>query len=409
MTYREHISTRRRDLVAEGPLAHRLLHKATQAISANISNEVTSTMGQYWKFFNPSGLQYADPEGMFKLGCIFFDKQPFLVRSTIAKNGLLSLPDEILHNILTHDDLQVFDGVCLAITCKKLLAIAEGGLLKDGRERSCAVWAGKQIVCLGEYTHLEDAPESLIPSALKTDIIERLKAQGCGPEDEYYAGHSYAGLIHVGSEPTFYRGLLDHRKFVDKLPMPDRRLFVAALAVTFPTRDDWVLLNTVKHEYVRAGALAALGGTPDAEQPFLKDSPIDLGMALFTRFCYSYRNDTALPNKSVNIHRGKWVGDRFAIDTIERMKQSYPKREWKDVTDEVVADIEAIYQDEFDEDWEWELTRSQGPCDPWYYQWDDDFELEVLLPSPEMQRFRELREKIRYQKLVTLTAGCDSK
>ncbi|OJT12640.1 hypothetical protein TRAPUB_10806 [Trametes pubescens] len=379
-----------------------------QEISINIS---TSTMGQYWHFFNVNRLEQADPEGGYKLGSIFYTKQPFLVRSLtipypvpelagylantlplgpIAKKGMLSLPDELLDMILDHDDLPILDRVCLAITCKKLLILAEGSLLKSCRTYGSAGWAHCQIACLGDYATLDSVPERLLPPAQKDRILKSLKAKDLSPEDAC----CYAGLSGISTEPDQYCGVHDLRSFVERLPMPDRRLFVAALAVTFPARDDWALCNTTKREYVRAGALAELSGQPDDVQPFLMASTVDLGTALFTRFCFSPDDSIAMVNTSVKIHEGKWVGDRVAINTLERMKLGQSEQEWKDVTDEVIADIKDIYQDEFDEDWEKKLTEIQGLCDSWYFQWDDAYELGALLPSPEEQRRDELLQEM---------------
>ncbi|EIW57632.1 uncharacterized protein TRAVEDRAFT_48662 [Trametes versicolor FP-101664 SS1] len=319
-------------------------------------------MGQYWQFFNVNRLEQADPEGGLKLGSILFSKQPFLVRSLampypvpelagylantlpqgpIAKKGLLSLPDELLDKILNDADLLVLDGVCLAITCKKLLLIAEGSLLKASRVYCSAGWAHCQIACLGDYASLDSVPERLLPPAQKDRILEKLKAKGLGPED----ARGYAGLSEISIEPGQYRGVRDLGSFMVRLPMPDRRLFVAALAVTFPARDDWALCITTKREYVRAGALAELSGQPGDVQPFLQSCAADLGTALFTRFCFSPDDSCAMVNESVKINEGKWVGDRVAIDTLERVKLGQPEQEWKDVTEEVVADIKDIYQD----------------------------------------------------------------
>ncbi|KAL1949560.1 hypothetical protein VTO73DRAFT_8441 [Trametes versicolor] len=371
-------------------------------------------MGQDWKFFNLSRMQYEYPNGGYKLGIIFMAKQPFLVRSLtipyplpklakllancpppgpIAKKGLLSLPDELIDIILYHDDLPILDSICLAVTCKKILAVAEDGLLKHGRDFGSALWAHCRIVCLGEYTQLDKAPDSLFPPNLQTKIHAGLKKIGMAVDEV-----SYGGLLDIENlcghaSIWLYRGVHENRRYVMKLPRPDRDLFVAAAAVTFPKRDDWALLNTTKYEYVRAGPIAELGGKPHSVQPFLEDCPIDLGTALYTRFCYSFSQDTAMVNTSVNIHRGKWVGDRFAIDTLERAVRSDTENKWKDVTFEVVEDIRAIYKDQWPEDWKVQLKKFHGPFDYACYNWDQPWHIGGLLPSPEEEIRRERRRQ----------------
>ncbi|OJT07386.1 hypothetical protein TRAPUB_1761 [Trametes pubescens] len=363
-------------------------------------------MGQGWELFNVSLLQCASAAGGYQLWGKFFSKQKFLVRSLaipypvpelagyianapfagpIAKKGLLSLPDEILDMILMHDDLPIFDSACLAITCKKLLALAERSqFLECGRDNVSAGWAGCQIVCLGEYATLEKAPENLFPPDMKANMRTYFKAKDMEDTEDCYAGLYEINCVDATHNGVLYHGVWEyrHRDFVASLPVADRRLFIAAMGVTFPERYDWALFNIVKHEYVRAGALAELSGRPDDVQPFLQNCPIDLGTALLTRFCYSSDPSTSLNNKSVGIHHGKWVGDRFTVDTIERVKQRQPKLEWKDVTDEVIADIKTIYVDEYEKPWE-ELPRRY--CDQrseaWYFTWDDAKMLNELLPG----------------------------
>ncbi|KAL1949546.1 hypothetical protein VTO73DRAFT_8427 [Trametes versicolor] len=360
-------------------------------------------MGQTWNFFNLDKMEWAHPEGKYKLGCIIYAKQAFLVRSLaipypvpelagylanapppgpVAKKGLLSLPDELLDDILYCSGLSdAFDSVCLAITCKKLLTIAQGRVLREARDYSSAGWAMDRIVCLGDYVDLDNVPEGLLSPAQKSYIVEQAEARGWGLDEL-----GYAGLADIGTYAQQYRGLYyESVDFVMTLPMPDRRLFVAALAMTFPARDDWALCNHSKHEFVRAGALAELSGQPGAAQPFLQTCEADLGTALFTRFCYSPDPSTALPNTSVKIHEGKWVGDRISIDTMERVKQRQPQQEWTDVTDEVVADIEAIYRDEYDDDWEERLTEPHVPrsFESFYFWHDDADKVAAMLRSPE--------------------------
>lgn len=252
--------------------------------------------------------------------------------------------------IMMDTDLPIFDRVYLAITCKKLLATAQRSrLFEYCRDNPAAGWAGCRIVCLGSHARLEEVPETLFPPDLKARIRANLNPQGSGSET-FFAGID--SVCDDESDATdrgaLYHGLhpYEHAHYATKLPMADRRVFVAAWGTTYPARDDWALFNTTKREYVRAGALAELCGKPDDVQPFLQSCAIDLGTALFTRFCYSSDSSTALSHKPVGLDYGKWVGDRFIVSTLERAKKL---DEWKDVTDEVIADIKTIYERQYEE------------------------------------------------------------
>ncbi|EIW57623.1 uncharacterized protein TRAVEDRAFT_48655 [Trametes versicolor FP-101664 SS1] len=372
-------------------------------------------MGQGWIFFNVSKLQYAFPEGPYKSGTMFYRKQPFLVRSLtspysvpelakylanppspgpIAKKGLLSLPDELLDMIMMDTDLPIFDRVYLAITCKKLLATAQRcHLFEYCRDNHAAAWAGCRIVCLGDDARLKEVPEALFPPDLKARIRAQIEAYGEGSENTS-AGIDSMCYDDATERGGLYHGLhpYEHRPYATQLPMADRRVFVAAWATTYPARDDWALFNCTKCEYVRAGALAALCGKPDDPQPFLRSCAIDLGTALFTRFCYSSDSSTALSHKPVGIDYGKWVGDRFIISTLERVKKL---DEWKDVTDEVIADIKTIYESQYEEAWEKQPERHYDhPQGNWFYLWDDAKAMEHLLPNPNPRPSPQAKPKL---------------
>ncbi|KAI0833566.1 hypothetical protein BC628DRAFT_1414341 [Trametes gibbosa] len=227
-------------------------------------------MGQYWKFFNLSMREVATPNGSDKLGTIAFVKQPFLVRSLAvpytlpelakylanppppgrtAKKGLLSLPDEILTMLLESPETSYIETVYLAVTCKKLLSLAcaQGAIISNTRDYYSASWAHCRIAAVGDEAHLDGMPDSVITPPMKEEIRDLLTT------DHKYGvqGHLYAGLFLLNfQDPPCVNGLdRFYEDFRLRLSDADCRLVAAANAVTFPARDDWVLINVSKHEY----------------------------------------------------------------------------------------------------------------------------------------------------------------
>ncbi|OSD06639.1 hypothetical protein PYCCODRAFT_1360687, partial [Trametes coccinea BRFM310] len=293
---------------------------------------------------------------------LFFGKQAFLVRALAvpyahpdlanllqnppspgpsAKAGLLSLPDEVLLLIIEESDVAPIDSICLAITCKKLLALSEK-VLGDIRTAEYAPWAHCRIACILNQSDYQDAPDSLIPFAMKEEIRTALEKDGV--EGHFASTAALNFTTYMPSKPQPMHRKERYLHVFLSLPEPDQRLFLAATAATYPIRDDWVLCNTVKKEYVRAKPLSALLDPPYDSQASFEAHTIYLATALVTRFSWpsapSYASGISDLVKDGRF--SSWAGDRFCITTIEKEVARCP--EYTDVTREVVEDIVTIWR-----------------------------------------------------------------
>ncbi|KAH9902707.1 hypothetical protein C8Q73DRAFT_785355 [Cubamyces lactineus] len=363
-------------------------------------------MRQGWEFVNASDKrrQYYTPEREWTDKPILFFKQPFLVRSItipyprpelakylenapptgpVARTGLLSLPDEILLMILEDPDptWAINSRVCLAITCKKLLVLAQPRLTHYRTFDLMAEWARCRIGCLGDRTDYEKVPDKLISPAMKDEIRATLEKNG----PRYY--HEPFQVFRFGfATAQLHRGATQQQAWalsLLKLPEADRRLFIAAIGAIYPPRNDWVLCNISKRQFVRADALAALNRKPDDQQPLLKHCLIDLGTALMMRIFWTSAHDDPNGVEAFIASKGSWVGDRHIITTIERAPYIEGDSRWEDVTDEVVADITTAFRMQYGDKWEDELRRFHFPPNDWLYCFDDDKQVEALFPDPE--------------------------
>ncbi|KAI0719355.1 hypothetical protein C8T65DRAFT_827087 [Cerioporus squamosus] len=332
-------------------------------------------MGQDWQFFNVTRRQEMETHG--GPNCAFLHrKQGFLVRSitvpfrspkvdthwerlsrtppAINNKGLLSLPDELLLDILDLEEIQWDELVILAVTCRRLFILSLK-MLNSGRTQVSAPWADCRIVCAGEYAKLKDLPAALLKAGERAFIEAKIKEDEDLDDDDEA---SYGGLSRLGCEEGHpFRGAFTYRpEFLQKFKSEaDREMFKIVASVTFPPgRTDWVLCNTNKKEYVRASALAELARKPKDAQPFLPHCRLDLGHALLTRICWSIE---ALPNTppKMNMHRGPWVGDRFCIITMDRLGGPQPgeesRWEWTDVSKAVVRDLVQVCRVMFGKKW----------------------------------------------------------
>ena len=276
--------------------------------------------------------------------------------------GLLSLPDELLLDIIDLPMFSLEELTALAITCRRLFELMSQKV-QDARDCNTSRWAGSRIVCIGDNTTYEGLPATLLKKHQRAVIDAKIK------QEMDQQTRNYGGLPLLGLEyPRLFRGVftLDwyYSRFLRKLSSQskaDLEMFKTVLAVTYPPLPNWALFNIDKHEFVRASAIAELCGKPNDPQPFLPSCRIDLGHALLTRISWS---DEELVSTSrttkVKMDRGPWVGDRFYIATIDR--RSIPEEgeepwEWKDVSAEVVRDLARIYRAVFGKEW---LAKVEG-------------------------------------------------
>ncbi|KAI0719372.1 hypothetical protein C8T65DRAFT_725430 [Cerioporus squamosus] len=325
-------------------------------------------MGQYWKLFNVSKCQTKTPNGGPKWP--FFEcKQEFLVRSITVpfpspelerhlerlsstrpannNKGFLSLPDELLLDILDLPEIQWDELVVLAVTCRRLFDLSRK-MIDYYRTLISAPWARCRIVCIGDSYKYAGLPATLLTADERMVIDAKIK------QGEYA---DYGGLELLNChDADLYRGAFTfsnswRRKFGSSV---DQKAFKFIAGVTFsPERTDWALCNLTKKEYVRASAVAELAGKPNDPQPFLPRCRLDLGHALLTRICWS---NEALPNTppKMKIHNGPWVGDRFCITTMGRWaepKEGEEPWEWKVVSSQVVRELLQVYRVAFEKDW----------------------------------------------------------
>ncbi|OBT51630.1 hypothetical protein VE04_08110 [Pseudogymnoascus sp. 24MN13] len=99
-------------------------------------------------------------------------------------------------------------------------------------------------------------------------------------------------------------------------------------------------------EFVTAAGIAL-----DAE--FIKGpviTGIGFGHVILCRTCWSLNSsDEGLYGG--RIRTGVWAGHRFDIATRERHDRSTKDEEWKDVSEEVSAEIAAIWESEYGAGW----------------------------------------------------------
>ncbi|KAK7688678.1 hypothetical protein QCA50_008216 [Cerrena zonata] len=261
---------------------------------------------------------------------------PFVSRS------LLTLPVEILTMVFDLISADV-DVIYLSMASKTLWYIGYNCLQKRYCE-DLGEWAGDRLICLGDYFSKEDLPEGV-----SVEDVKGLEPFGSEEEEEEEDEGSTCTYVEWSS-PCFPPSNYYDWKFSSSLSALSRSLYfpLVSVNVVYDMDREWILCNLTKHEYIRGRAIADMTGTENSNGPFMGDR-LNLGTVLITRICWSSELNTSLSHNPENIHRGAWAGHRIKITTVDKINDDLST--WKDISDVVVKDIEAIWEADCGGEW----------------------------------------------------------
>ncbi|KAI0057634.1 hypothetical protein BV25DRAFT_1830884 [Artomyces pyxidatus] len=261
---------------------------------------------------------------------------------------LRKLPVEIIDCIFHELSDDLVSVICFCLAHKFLLAVGQTTIDACHRERT---FAGTRIICIGSGDATDDLPEDL----LTDEEFKEVTSVILDPDNNEPVKN---GLYALSSCTQRYRKLERQEdvpnSFLYRLPEHERISLEALMKPNYSSPHPWALFNLSKHEYVRADAVAELGGY-SASDP-LRDchAEVGLGSVLLGRVCWSSDSSISMPYDG-NLHRGVWAGDRFKISPL--IFKPGEEEQWKDVSEEVVAELIAIWKAEYDDEWE---DRIQG-------------------------------------------------
>ena len=301
----------------------------------------------------------------------------------------MSLPLEIHRMIFSYlgDYADVF---CLSLVDLYFWRIGRAELIHKVLSVLCPL-AKRALICVGDYTSTEfpDYPAGL----LTPDEVEELQAgldsddeddgEECtnkGPENLYHLAGARYNYIAKTSGPEehcwpdrrfhFMRSGLDEydsakgvwrmtrlcniaKGNLRAFPEPERSQVLALaspkLEQYFPENKKWVLRNLTTKEFVTADAIAI--------KPYLVKGPLIYGLGfgevVLSRICWSSDRVVGLPDELL-FHRGVWAGHRFDIVTTEKLHMERGEGGgdlWKDVSEEVVKEMETIWRYGLGDEW----------------------------------------------------------
>ncbi|KAI0263360.1 hypothetical protein BC834DRAFT_971354 [Gloeopeniophorella convolvens] len=260
-----------------------------------------------------------------------------------ALGRLQPLPAELL--------LLVFDHVDDLIDVLSL-RLAHPVLFDAGRHRADALyaaemarWAGDRLLCVGDGAQRADAPPGVLAPG---------ELGGREGASLYELSDDWPGLRHAHG----LERILRRYPWRPRPATPDGWHRGTAKRILRPVYKaqgagaHWALCNLSKREYVREDALV-VRAAPDAARAPVR---FGFGQALLSRICWSSQASTTMAYQG-SIHRGVWAGDRFAITEAERLPGFAQPGLWRDVSEEVRRELEALWRSEYGSAWADELER----------------------------------------------------
>ena len=217
---------------------------------------------------------------------------------------------------------------------------------------SCAPWAGKSIICVGNCSEPTDCPNTLTESEkieLKEEMSEidyqtnlyNLADARYQQVRTWQPSRAWDLTAHAAKLGEWFSLSPYHRSRVSQ------ELNRLKMSAFYPKDQPWILRNLTTQEYVRSEAIAI-------EPEYIHGPNIEglgFGEVVWSRICWSTDANCSI-DCTDNKHRGVWAGHRFDITTLDRHKQgSLEGTEWKDVSEEVVNDLERIWRLHLGSNW----------------------------------------------------------
>ncbi|QPG95498.1 hypothetical protein C2857_000970 [Epichloe festucae Fl1] len=347
-------------------------------------------MGQYWEIA-ALGRKKVLPKGGQKLGEFLFDS-----RVTEALERGLAVPvvpthhDSRPENVKTRHDAAVgtidrksgsfprfpteihclifehcYDDdlasvVSLGVTNRYFWSVARDYIVRDFTQ-CLGVWAGQQLITVGDYVQLDDYPPGLFATEEEKENL--LKSRSEDDDVDESLGEQRSVTLYdriVNSFETQDPEAISRSRGWDYFHFGRLRAlgkdpgYRAVSHEIYMKRDDfypqdevWILRNLTTHQYVRREPLELQPGL--AHGPFVRG--IGFGCVVLSRISWSSDPSVSLQDPTGRIHRGVWAGHRFDITTMTRHEKLTAGQNWTDVTEELVEEVTAIWAADLGPDW----------------------------------------------------------
>lgn len=217
---------------------------------------------------------------------------------------------------------------------------------------SLAPWAGEKIICVSDKSDPHDFPTNLLTPAEAEEVKELNKVYDL---NSFSIRNTYKKIGGPPLSQKLQRWFLDYEAshYMGTANRAEIMMGLKPEILEFYPRDQrWILRNLTTREYVRGEVIAL-------KEEFIHGPQIEVfGFAevLISRISWSTQ-----PGKiggGNNITRGKWAGHRFDITPLAWLQEKYGKETWRDVSNEILREVDLILGGQMGDDWRDQMARN---------------------------------------------------
>ncbi|THH23178.1 hypothetical protein EUX98_g8001 [Antrodiella citrinella] len=281
-----------------------------------------------------------------------------------------ALPVEMICMIFDELD-DVLSVVCLSLASVFLFEVGYDALVSRWFSKAASTWAGCRLICVGEDSDAKDIPKDVFTPAEQVQL-EEAALMADDEDDEDTEDSLDHALAYMQPRPSDYQRHKHESIFTADFwmktrkmnlfarPLAEQKCLLELLEIEDVTklkfddeRPDWALCNLVTGEYVRADAIASLTAGLDLKN-VRKGHNVGrvAGFAevVVARIFWSpSRYD---PDADGQFDRGVWAGHRFEITVRDRFRALGDGRAWKDISEEVMKEMQDLWKLFFREEWQ---------------------------------------------------------
>ncbi|KAG6887403.1 hypothetical protein C0992_012404 [Termitomyces sp. T32_za158] len=247
------------------------------------------------------------------------------------------------------------------VTCQRYWEFGRHYLERLIEDAISASWAGDRLICLGDYTKLDDLPQGMLTDS----EMERIRpfyhrdeqslqiAITALQKSRHIVSSATAECMHSISSTR--RFLFELQDMVIERMLPPREymevndVLKTLILIKVLNPGDFlagrmVFRNLITKEYVRGDGIMKARDLP--RKPWLKDMSFE--HVLYIRTTWSSDPNLACyyDDDGPQIDRGIWAGHRFDVTRIGSVvdEDGIAIDNWKDVTEEVVNEVVELWQ-----------------------------------------------------------------
>ncbi|KAJ5377972.1 uncharacterized protein N7496_005381 [Penicillium cataractarum] len=270
--------------------------------------------------------------------------------SLTSPKSLFNFPSEIHHRIFSLLDV-VEDVLRFSLTNRYFWAVGLAHI-EEHIIASLAPWAGEKIICVSDKSDPHDFPPNLLTPTEAEEVKELNKLYDF---NSFSIRNTYK---KIGGPPLSQKlqiWFLDYEAghYMGTANRAEIMMGLKPEILEFYPRDQrWILRNLTTREYVRGEVIAL-------KEEFIHGPQIEVfGFAevLISRISWSTQPEKI--GGGNNITRGKWAGHRFDITPLAWLQEKHGKEPWRDVSNEILREIDLILGGRMGDDWRDQMARN---------------------------------------------------